>query len=181
MTTTRMVFDVESVGLAGEGFAVGWVVLEGDTEVDTRLLATPAKHAFGTADGRAWIETNVPRRVWDPSPDDGIYRPTPHASRNEFWETWLAYGGRSIELWGDTIWPVEARFLHQAVDDLRCHREMGGPFPLLDVTTLFRMAWARDPSISKDSPPDEPHNPLSDAKASARTLLMLLKALDIEP
>lgn len=182
-----MVFDVESVGLAGEGFAVGWVVLDGAAEISQGLFACPAKAAHGSKPGRAWIEANLPHRILNPSRDDEIFRETPRHVRQAFWEGWQAAGGREIELWADCGWPVEARFLNNAVEDsahtseelgyaLTYAREMAGPYPLQEIATLFRAC--RSLSV-KDFPPTEPHNPLEDARASAKTLVACLAFLGI--
>ena len=55
----RMVWDVESVGLHGEGFAVGWVVLLGAEEVSAHWIACPPDEAKGSKkDSDLW------RRMW---------------------------------------------------------------------------------------------------------------------
>ena len=61
-----MVFDVESVGLHGEGFAVGWVVVNGyGIHVQYGMLACDPRLAGGItpkSDGasREWVANNVP-------------------------------------------------------------------------------------------------------------------------
>ena len=186
--TRRMIFDVESVGLAGDGFAVGWVVLDGEKEVEHGLFACPCENGHGSPAGLAWIKQNLPHRILNPETSDPIYRATPYTVREAFWDMWQRAGGREIELWGDCAWPVEARFLIDAVDDSRgsssrtypCPREMEGPYPLLDISTLFRACRAMGKPVA-DFSPVEPHNPLEDARASARTLLLCLKSLGITP
>jgi len=189
--TRRMIFDVESVGLAGEGFAVGWVVFEGEQEVSQGLFACVAQAAHGSDAGARWINENVPRRLLYPAPSDEIFRDTPAAMRTAFWNAWQEAGGREVELWADCGWPVEARFLNQAVEDsanyrscpsdaLVYTREMQGPYPLNEISTLFRACRALGHPVA-DVPPTEPHNPLEDARASAKTLLLCLKALGIAP
>ncbi len=190
--TRRMIFDVESVGLVGDGFAVGWVVLDGENEVEHGLFACPCDNAHGSTAGREWIKKNLPQRVLSPERSDPIYRATPFTVREVFWELWQRAGGREIELWADCAWPVEAQFLLDAVSDSRgpsgfthsrtrtCPREMEGPYPLLDISTLFRACRAMGKPVA-DFSPAEPHNPLEDARASAKTLLLCLKQLGITP
>ena len=188
---------MESVGLAGDGFAVGWVAFDGARQIDEGLAATPANMVPGSALGREWINANIPERVRNPHPTDPIYRLSAQSVRQTFWDKWQSFGGRAIELWGDTIWPVEARFLIQTIDDSRTNesyivdggywtgavvrREMDGPYPLLDICTLFRICVARNTLFGKDAPPIEPHNPLEDARASARKLFRCLRELGIDP
>jgi len=45
-------FDVESVGLHGQGFAVGWVVLQDGQEVSSGYAACPIDAAKGARSDR---------------------------------------------------------------------------------------------------------------------------------
>src|SRR5689334_16184050 len=97
-----MVFDVESVGLHGEGFAVGWVVIdEHGRELAADLLWTDPLSAHGTADGQAWVAANC-------GPFDRP--PSPHTARvrSGFWGAWLYWEERGAVLVADCAWPVEA-------------------------------------------------------------------------
>jgi hypothetical protein len=168
-----MVFDVESVGLHGEGFAVGYVVVDrAGVERDAGLFACPSGTASGDGDGRAWIAENV-----HIGPDD-IWCDDPRDVRSEFWGYFRKWKADGATLWADCCWPVEARFLAACVDDHPASRTWEGPYPLHDVATL-RLAAGSDPLATVDRVPDEipAHNPLDDARQSARLLIGALEAI----
>jgi hypothetical protein len=160
--TRRMVFDVESVGLHGEGWALGYVVIVDGKFMDTSWGYCPPARAHGTADGRAWVTEHCP---WATGEDEAVLRAehglppahrfeSPEELRAWFWGRWLSEKEAGAQLWADVAWPVEARFLGQCVEDVRpvAHktgqeaierwatcaieptpREWEGPFPLFDV------------------------------------------------
>jgi molybdopterin/thiamine biosynthesis adenylyltransferase len=56
-----MVFDVESVGLHGEGFAVAWVVVSSEGErLGEGCMACDPDQCEGTNENRQWVTANVP-------------------------------------------------------------------------------------------------------------------------
>lgn len=163
-----MVFDVESVGLHGEGFAVGYVVVDTNSNkpsqfIGERLLVCPPTYATGNDGGRKWIAGNVP--------DMPLNCSTPRDVRTQFWAHWELWREQGARLLADCAWPVEARFLAQCVDDDSA-RTLGGPYPLLDLSSIL-LAYGMDPTTVFYREPDElpPHNPLNDARQSARLLL----------
>ena len=165
----RVVFDVESVGLHGEGFAVGWVVLdESGAEVSCGSYTCPIDHASaGTADDRAWIEANVVPVL------DTYTHLAPYGVREDFWEMYQALKAEGpVELWADCPWPVEARFLNACVQRNTEERNWQGPYPLLDVGVMMRASGIDAMATHPRLPGEEPaHNPLADARQSARLLL----------
>jgi hypothetical protein len=185
-TPLYMVFDCESVGLHGETFAVGWVVVDGGGhEQASGWYSCPPDAAAGSAGGRAWVAANVP--------DLGATHASPREVRHEFWGLWRQWAGRGAVLAADVPWPVEARFLAACVDDLRGParafagraadvppgpREWEGPYPLIDVASV-RLAAGLDPLAEVDRRPDElpAHDPLCDARQSARLLVEALAVL----
>ena len=162
-----MIFDVESIGLHGEGFAVGYVVVNGDGKtLEEGMLVCDPDEAQGTPVNRRWIEDNVPamNTTWvDISPKE---------VRTEFWKVWQLWKERGATLWADCAWPVEARFLAQCVDDDPKVREWEGPYPLHEIATAALLC-GRDPLVTLDRLPDEQpqHNPLNDARQSARVFI----------
>jgi hypothetical protein len=168
-----MVFDVESVGLHGEGFAVGYVVIDADGNTvapDGRYACLP-RWAVGDSEGRAWIAEKCPE-----IPANCAY---PRDVRAAFWRDWLGYKEQHAALVADFSWPVEARFLAACVDDEPDNegRPWQGPYPLHEIAS-FMVAAGLDPHGTYDRLPDEPeHDPLGDARQSARKLVMALKKL----
>ena len=159
-----MCFDVESVGLHGEGFAYGYVVIENGEEIDSAWRSCHPDKAKGNDAGREWVKNNVPL------PDYGL--DNPEDVRAAFWSAWKYWKDKGAVLVSDCGWPVEARFLNQCVEDNLTVREWQGPYPLLDIAN-FRQAAGLDPLATNPRLPDElpAHNPLSDARQSARLFM----------
>lgn len=171
-TTTHpwLVFDVESCGLHGEGFAVGWVVVDGDGGL--------------LADGIAVSRTHDPLPPWV---IENVVPNLPRAThttelevRDAFWGVWFDWKRRGALLAADVAWPVEARFLAACVDDNPAERDWDGPYPLIDIASI-RLAAGLDPLAVVERLPNElpVHNPLADARQSARLLIEALTTLKV--
>jgi hypothetical protein len=182
-----LVFDVESVGLHGEGFAVGAVEIdEGGGVVAEHRFSCPATRAltgYPSEDKRhlAWIREHVPgERAGDASNYHNCRSSC--EVRDRFWAVWqefCATGGGYLA--ADVPWPVEARFLSECVDDDLVRRNWKGPYPLIDIASV-RLAAGLDPLGTCERLPDEQpeHDPLCDARQSARLLLEAFQRLDVE-
>lgn len=168
-STPVFVFDVESVGLHGEGFAVGGGVYIGGNPEWEFLFSCPPDKAQGIMDDRRWIGQNVP-------PID-ITHDTPAAVREAFWKEWVRaqeiYPG--ITMFGECIWPVEAAFVADCVRGNLAERRWRGPYPFHDIAS-FMAAAGMDPLDSYDRLDCELpcHHPLFDARQSARLLKKVL-------
>ena len=165
-----VVFDVESIGLHGEAFAVGAVVMDDDGFVRAQYLyACDPDEATGGDEGRAWVAEHCPFIACNCGSPQGV--------RNQFWRAWLAWKEDGAVLVADCAWPVEARFLAACVDDDPDTRSWQGPYPLHELAS-FMVAAGMDPHATYDRLLDEPqHDPLGDAKQSARLLMTALKKL----
>jgi hypothetical protein len=170
---TFMVFDVESIGLHGEGFAVGYVVVNraGET-LDQGLVACDPLRAQGDLKNLAWVQENVPAF------ECGCF--STYEVREEFWSAWMRWKGRGAVLVADCAWPVEARFLALCVDDAKISREWEGPYPLHDLASVM-LALGKDPLATNDRLPSElpAHHPLNDARQSARLLVEALTSASV--
>jgi len=163
------VFDVESIGLHGEGFAVGFVVVNGyGNDVQFGAMACPPKAAKGAHPkledvGQAWVMGNIA-----PLP---ITHDFPFGVREAFWAQWLCWKERGAIMVADCAWPVESKFLAQCVLDSPIEREWQGPYPLHDLASIL-LANGKDPLEKFPRLPKElpEHNPLADARRSARIL-----------
>ena len=164
-----MVFDVESIGLHGEGFAVAWVVVnrDGDRLGEGCMACDPGQCA-GTDEGRQWVAANVPSLE--------VTSPTPQHLRNTFWHEWRHWADQGAVLVADCAWPVEANFLSACVKLNHAEREWQGPYPLHDLASVL-LANGADALAVTDRLPDElpAHHPLMDARQSSRQLLAALK------
>lgn len=165
-----IVFDVESIGLHGEGFAVGAVVVDletGETITEFYAACKPSV-ARGTAVNAEWVKANVRLMYND--------KKSPAEVRFEFWHFWQDWQERGAMLCADCAWPVEANFLSACIDENPVKWEWQGPYPLLDLSSML---WIRgvDPLTAFPRLPNEEpaHNPLNDARQSARILLEYYK------
>lgn len=164
-----MVFDVESVGLHGEGFAVGFVVVGNYGEVYSSFeYCAPPASAAGILAGHEWIKQNIP-------PLEATHD-TPAEVRKAFWEAWKYWRSKGAVLVADCGWPVEARFLAQCVDDAGPLRAWEGPYPLHDLASVM-LAKGHDPLATRERLSNElpAHSPLADARQSARLLIACLQ------
>lgn len=164
-----MVFDVESIGLHGEGFAYGYVVLcEHGNVVDENRASCPRHRASGLASAHRWVAANVPPILEICS--------TPADLRTTFWIMWRAWAAHGAVLVADVAWPVEARFLAACVDDDPANRAPLGPYPLHELTSIALALGADIESLWSERLPCElpAHDPLNDARHSARILAQLL-------
>lgn len=164
-----MVFDVESIGLHGEGFAVAYVVVNRARErLDEAVFACDPGVCFGTEEGRLWVAENVP-------PLEGT-SPNPTHLRNAFWDRWLRWKNKGAVLVADCCWPVEARFLAACVDSHHSEREWEGPYPLYDLASVLLAhgedSLKRSARLTEELPA---HHPLHDARQTARLFLDALE------
>ena len=180
---TFFVFDVESVGLHGEAFAFGYVVVTRDgQELDCGKFSCWLDSAKGDPEDRAWVMKNCPDAV---NLDQWVQtRPTwrstppvcqgPTELKAAFWGIWSMQPKGTIMV-ADCAWPVEARFLASCIDVDSVARKWGGPYPLIDVGSV-RLAANLDPLENVGRLPNElpKHDPLADARQSARLFLEAL-------
>lgn len=161
--TPIFVFDVESIGLHGEGYAVGYVVIQNGEEIESGGFSCPTRIAKGVDSDREWIAANIP--------DLGSNSPDAFTVREKFWKVWLSWKERGAVLAADCGWPVEARFLCACIDALPDDRRWQGPYPLIEISSVL-LACGRDPlgifeRLENELPK---HDPICDARQSARLL-----------
>lgn len=160
--TLFFALDMESIGLHGEGFAVGYVVVDAlGTEVESGTFACPPGAARGADSDRLWVAQNVPAIIASHS--------SPREVRAAFWQRWLHWSAQGARMVADCAWPVEARFLAACVDDHGAAANWQGPYPLLDVSSLAA-ALGLDPRapVERKTSEQPAHDPLADARLCAR-------------
>jgi hypothetical protein len=153
-----LVFDVESVGLHGEGYAIGVVLIERHEITEECLIwchPANAEDAEGEEGGHRWAVENVlPKLI---AATGSPICETPREVRDEFWALWSGAREKySAQLMADCTWPVEANFLSDCIADDPVTRYWMGPYPLLDAATLRAAGLA--------SETEDVHEPLTDAK-----------------
>lgn len=159
------IFDVESIGLHGEGFAVAGGIYIGYSAVYEFAYACPESEAAGDDADRDWVKKNVPVLH--------ITHRNPEGVREAFFAEWekakVKYPG--ICMAGECIWPVEAGFVARCIYQDKEKRNWSGPYPLHEIASIMAAA-GMDPMITYARNASElpPHNPLADARLSARLL-----------
>lgn len=166
------VFDVESVGLHGEAFAVaGGIYINAAAQSEFRFCC-PLEEAKGDDDDREWVKANVP--VME------ITHRTTKELRHAFWAEWCQAVLRypDIKMAGECIWPVEAGFVTACVKDNTVTRKWQGPYPFYEISS-FMAAAGMDPMATYEREASEKpaHEPLADARQSARLLATALRSL----
>jgi len=169
------VFDVESIGLHGEAFAVGGgVYLENGAAQSEFRYACPINEAAGSDWDRKWVRENCPLI-------EATYN-CPRNVRDGFWAQWKEAKRRhpEIQMAADCAWPVEARFLAACVDDAPEERRWEGPYPLQEIASFLTAAGIDPMANHARTASEEPkHDPLADARQSARLLSEALFSLKL--
>jgi hypothetical protein len=161
----KMIFDVESNGLHGEGFAVGWVVVNEEGEVISQ-----GYESCEVTNPDPWVAENVlPKLPSVTTKADNV------SVRSAFWTAWLDAKSKGATLWADCAFPVETNFLSKCVADNPQERQWQAPYPLHEIATVFEsVGW--DSTAKFDRLEDEhEHHPTGDAKQSARLLMKALQ------
>ncbi|HEY9610506.1 hypothetical protein [Allocoleopsis sp.] len=181
MTDIIMVFDVESVGLYGDGYAVGLTVINRDdkTILDKDYFACPSQKAEGNPEDRTWIETNVDPYL--PSPN----LETPAQVRSEFWRVFQGWKNSpdlkrysdAFFLFADCGYPVETNFMAACVRDNEPEYKWNAPYPLHEVATI-RAILGLDATLSYDLPKDKRHNPVEECLYIAPILVDWLNMVE---
>jgi len=168
-----MVFDVESIGLHGEAFAVGFVVMAEGKVTDCGYFACPRGLAEGAESDREWVDENIPKL--------DVNSPDPFTVREKFWRKWAEWRDMGALLAAECAWPVESRFLNACVDALPNERRFGGPYPMIEISTLM-MAAGMDPMANyvRNKYEQPKHCPLADARQSARLMFKAAQKLNAQ-
>jgi hypothetical protein len=168
-----LVFDVESVGLYGEGFSWGGVLIDRKgNEIDRWCYWTDPRNAFGHDDDREWVNLNIP------IPGFMVTCSDTKSVQRSFYKVWGELRLQRVILASDCPFPVEAGFLMDCMD-LPEALNPNSPYPLIDVASVL-LANGMDLLATYDRLPNELpiHDPLCDARQSARILARCLRSLD---
>jgi hypothetical protein len=169
------VFDVESIGLHGQAFAVAGGVYDRDgNSLHEFAYHCRPDRADGEFSDREWVAANVT------TCEQSIASIYPQGVRTQFWGEWLDAKEKwpGITMAVECGWPVEARFLNECIDDDRGERNWSGPYPMHEIASIM-LAAGMDPMATYERRPNElpAHEPLADARQSARLLGIALKSL----
>lgn len=168
------VFDVESIGLHGEAFAVagGMYSATGEAIREFAYHCNQAE-AKGSPDDREWVIKNV---TTHPSSAE---QSNPFLVRERFWDEWMhAKSAFKAIMFVECGWPVEAAFLQSCINDHVETRKWSGPYPMHEIASIM-LAAGMDPTATYERKESEKpaHEPLADARQSARLLATALRGL----
>lgn len=163
------VFDVESMGLFGQAFAVAGGVYN----KERKRLHEFAFHINGwndfeiiegTKEDRKWVTENVTL------PESSIGFDYFEDFHQAFWDEWIkAKNEYGAEMAGECIFPVEVNFLNEVCS---IHATMEtSPYPVHEIAS-FMASSGLDYKTSQERLESElpAHNPLMDSRQSARLL-----------
>lgn len=177
MTQTLFIFDVESVGLYGTGFAVAVVVYDRGTKtvLEQHYFACSPESVAGLFEDHAWIKEHVIPFLPHPKLD------LPEEVRQVFWELYIKTKTTypNVSIWADCGYPVEAKFLQACVcDRANNERTWQAPYPLQEIATV-RTVLGLDPTLAYDLSEDKRHNPLEECLHIAPKLANWLDDLEL--
>jgi hypothetical protein len=182
------VFDVESVGLYGEGVAVGWTVVDINGQgYGSGLLATqPENVRWSTCEpgAREWVAKNIPALPYNLSSIEDL-------CASFWWVLQMHSPASTIDsykdapkvsgFWADWRSPVESSFLARVAEEGFWNSKVNDivtpmPAPLHEIATLELAAGITEelPRLPSELPE---HNPLNDARHSARKLVNAMRRL----
>lgn len=159
------IFDVESIGLHGEGFAVaGGTYNHLGEPAHEFAFHCDSDAADGDYDDREWIQKHV---TINP---DSVRFEEPFYVREAFWKEWEIAKGLGAVMFVECGIPVEANFLARCIDQ-ESARKWEGPYPCHEIATMM-LAAGMDPMATYPRLPREmpAHEPLADSRLSARLL-----------
>lgn len=166
------VFDVESNGLFGGGFAVaGGISIKGKFGpfAQFHFSTAPGNAVAGDEEDTKWVAENVKLVIPDRI---GQVFPNVQELRHAFWSYWCQAKLRSpnILMAAECLWPVEGKFLNDCIAD-NATRKWMGPYPFVEISTMM-LAAGMNPKATYGREPNElpMHDPLADARQSARLL-----------
>lgn len=165
----QFVFDVESIGLHGEPFAVGWVVYQDGKLIEESYFACDPNSVHGCNDDRQWIAENCPAL------------PVTHISLDamlvDFWKAWMAWKEKGAQMFAECLWPVEGKFLSMCIGTDYPRSKWDGPYPIHEIASLMAAAGINPMGTYERKDDEAKHHPLGDARQSGRLLQQALTTL----
>jgi hypothetical protein len=168
------IFDVESIGIHGEAFAVAGGVYKDGKALHEFAYHCSSDLANGTLRNRGWVKDNV--RLSKDSVRLSLRKDILSMFWTELRSAREVYPNLVIAV--ECGWPVEARFLNECIDSSPINRENQGPYPLHEIASFMEVA-GMDCMETYDRLPNElpAHEPLADSRLSARLLFEALNKL----
>ena len=161
----HFVFDVESIGLHGESFAVAYKVFDEFQTFERKCFSCYPEKARGDHVDYLWVKDNVPELPYDLD--------TPLEVREKFWERVQYWREEGVVFWAHHLWPVDGGIISSCIQDDPFERKWEGPTPLHEICTISEIVLGTSwPSPKSSELPK--HDPRNDVKYSSRVLKQCL-------
>lgn len=183
-----LTFDVETRGLYGQAFAVGFVLTtDNGRQLTTGLYSCPYEDVEVAAqidkveENDDWLEKNVLPHL----PPPNCF--TAFGMRSNFMAEIMSMRrmaekqAEQLLFVADVAYPCETRFLAECWRDNPVKFGPYMPYPLIDLSAML-LAKGYDPvgTYSRRDNEKPPHNPLNDALQSSRIYHQLMRGEAIE-
>lgn len=165
----HFVYDVESIGLYGESFAVAFEVFDEYEVHEKKCYACQPERAKGTAIDHEWVKANIPKLPCNAA--------DPNHMRELFWIKLQHWIGQGANVWAHHVWPVDSKIISECIADNPFKRQWQGPSPIHEICTISEIAFNTEwpPRLSSELPS---HDPRKDVAYSARVLKLSLNKLN---
>ncbi len=190
------VFDVESMGLYGEAFAVGWVVddyFEG--EIDSGYISMPTDGLIAAYGERKWLEENIFPNLPAPTITEADIAEFKEANpklkfqelsdyysyvlRSQFWKILQKWLDKGALIWVDCGFPIETNFLNLCIADNIIRSDFTYIFYFINDLVTLMFLTGKNPNLSYERLESEKpvYHPTKDARQSARLIRQCLEEL----
>lgn len=165
----HFVFDVESIGLHGEAFAVAFLVFDEFQVFEEVCYACNRELARGDLSDHEWVAKNVPELPTNAA--------SPEHVRELFWKKLRYWKKEGAHIWAQNTWPVDSGIVGACIQDDPVNRKFKGPCPIHEISTLTKFVLGNEwPGVLDSELPK--HDPRNDARYSARVLKTALKKIE---
>jgi hypothetical protein len=167
----KLIFDVESDGMYGQGFAIGYIILDDKNNI-IKYDSIKSREEIKNE----WVKENVLPNLKTIKTVD-----TNKELRTIFYN--VLQENKDCEIWSDVNFPVETNFLSDIAKDDIDDMAFNMPYPLKDISTIVIVNVSRKDVFnnklfsryeqlihSKNVYEIKEHNPLHDCVASAYVL-----------
>jgi hypothetical protein len=164
------VFDVESIGLYGDSFAVGGGLYgkEGDV-MDEFCYCIDKKGLSGMQSDIDWVQKNVPEME--------ITHLSGEEMRNDFWKKMVEAKSKGAAIFAECKFPVETNFVAKCIEEDKSRIE-DAPYPFHEIASVMISAGVDPLKSYKRIEGETPaHHPLMDSRQSFRLLRHCIRKL----
>lgn len=165
------VFDVESIGLYGDDFAVAGGLYDSEGEaLDEFCYCIPKEGLKGSPEDLKWVEENVPELPV--THEDGP------SMRKAFWGKWIEAKSKDAQIFAECKYPVETNFMAKCIEE-DPSRIKDAPYPFHEIASIM-LASGTDPLKSYKRIEGElpKHHPLKDTRQSLRILRHCIRKIN---